>query len=217
MHDHNHHEQATGRALALAFFLNLLLLIVEAGVGFFAGSLALLADAMHMLSDVSALAVAWFAHKIGKDSKTRKAEVIGASINGVGLLFACFFILNEGLSKLFIGSSIVVGWPVLIVAIIGLAVNILSYFILVRNAKKDLNVKGAIGHMMADALGSIGAVAAAIFVILGFPIADTIIAIIIGCIVMYTAIDILRDCSKVISNKNWNKESICDKGCYCED
>lgn len=215
---HHHHERTTGRALSLAFALNFLLLLVEGAVGLLTGSLALLADAMHMLSDVSALAVAWVAHKLGKDSNSRKAEIIGASINGLALLGACFFILREGVDKLLLGSAVaIMGWPVLIVAVLGLAVNIISYFVLVKNAKRDLNVRSAIGHMMADALGSVGVIVAAIFIILGFPIADTIVAIIVGCLVMYTAIDILRSCGKVILSKSWDKETICEKGCHCED
>lgn len=198
MHDHKHHEHATGRALALAFFLNLFLLLAEGIIGILSGSLALIADAIHMLSDVLALAVAWVAHTLGKDSKSRKAEIIGATINGFTLLLACLFVLKEGFEKLTLGSFSVMGWPVLIVAILGLAVNILSYLILTRNSSSDLNIKGAVAHMYADALGSIGAIVAAGFIILGFPIADAIIAILIGCMIMYTAIDILRSCGKVI-------------------
>jgi len=198
-HNHNY---TTGKALSFVLALNLFLFLIEVIIGMVTGSLALIADAIHMLSDVIALSISWIAHRLGKESNSRKAEIIGATINGTMLLVACLFILKEAIQKLHIGSLVLMGWPILIVASIGLAVNIFSYLILVKNTEKDLNIKSAIGHMWADALGSFGAIISAVFIILGFPIADTIIALIVGSLVMYTAIDILWSCSKVIFNEN---------------
>ena len=169
-----------------------------------------------MLSDASSLAIAYLSYILGKKSSSRKAEVIGASINSFVLLVAAFFILKEAIEKITIGSMAIMGWPVFIVAFLGLVVNVASYYILMKKAKKDLNIKAAISHMVVDALGSLGVIVAVVFTMIGFPIADAIVAIMISLFVFYISFGLIWDCIKVIKEGQWEKSHVCKKGCCCD-
>lgn len=216
-HDHDHHHGpghvhvhvkpgADPRAaLAWALGLNGLFLFVELGVGLWSGSLALLSDAAHMLSDVAALALALGAAQLARSPPSStmtyglgRAEILGAFTNGILLVIACAWILWEAAERLIGGQPHVAGWPVLIVGIVGLLINLGSAAALWRTDPENLNVRGALAHMLADALGSAGAIVAAIMLFVGWTSADTWISLAIGAIVAWGAVRILRDSGRVL-------------------
>ncbi len=193
------------RALLGSLLLNGMFLVVEAVVGWWSGSLALLSDAAHMLSDVGALVLALgAAHLAGRAASEgrsfgfRRAEPLGAFVNGLTLLVACAWILWEAVERLREGVPEVAGMAVLVVGIIGLAINLGSAWMLARSDRDNLNVRGALMHMLADALGSVGAIVAALFVLAGKPLADPLVSLLIAALVLYGTFHILRDSTVVL-------------------
>lgn len=192
-------------ALAWALGLNGGFLLIEAGVGWWSGSLALLSDAAHMLSDVAALGLALGAAQLARARPTARmtfglarAEILGAFTNSVLLLVACAWIFWEAISRLLGGPPDVPGWPVLVVGVIGLAINLGSAWALFRTDRDNLNVRGALVHMMADALGSLGAIAAAGLLFLGWASADAWISLLIGGLVVWSGYRVLKDSARVL-------------------
>jgi cobalt-zinc-cadmium efflux system protein len=207
----HHHHPAPGngadRALLVSLILNGSFLIVEVGVGFWTGSLALLSDAAHMVSDVAALGLALVAGRLAMRPASaagtfglKRAEVLGAFVNAVTLVVACLFIFNEAIERLTLGSPAVPGLPMLLVAGFGLAINLGSAWFLHRSgAKSNLNVRAALVHMLADALGSVGALVAALLILfLGWNAADAIASFVIGILVLWGAWGLLRDSARVL-------------------
>lgn len=207
-HPHHHaptRADAAMRALWAAFALNGGFLLVEAAAGWWTGSLALLGDAAHMLSDVAALAIALGAARLARRppsaSQTfglRRAETVGAFVNGLILVAAALGIAFEAVRRIADGAPEIPGWPVLIVGVIGLGVNLGSAFALWRSEADDLNVRGALLHMLADALGSVGAIIAAGLLLAGFPLADPVVSVLIAALVLVGATRLLRDAGRVL-------------------
>ena len=210
MHDHHHHEHASGtrdrgrRALVWALALNGGFLVIEGGIGLMTNSLALLSDAAHMLSDVATLVMALVATKLAQREPLPhqtfgllRAEVMGAFLNGIALLAACTWILVEALERVAEPPQ-VPGLPMFVVGAIGLAINLGSAWGLWRSDHHNLNIRGALVHMLADALGSIGAMLAAILVMRGMWLADPVISVIIAVLVLFGAWGVLRDSGRVL-------------------
>lgn len=208
-HGHGHGSPEKGavvlRALLITLLLNFTYLVVEAVAGWWSGSLALLSDAAHMLGDVAALllafAAAHLASRRGSPNHTfglRRAEVIGALLNGLILLLACGWIFVEAAERLMQGAPEVAGPVVLTVATVGLFVNLGSAWYLSRSDPHNLGVRGALAHMLADALGSVGAMVAAALVMAGVPSADAIVSVLIGALVLVGTFSVLRDSIRVL-------------------
>jgi len=210
-HGHHHHgpsgadPAATRRALAWSLGLNGVFLVVEVVVGLYTGSLALLSDAAHMLSDVAALALALGAAHLATRAAAPdrtwgylRAETLGAFVNGIALVVACGFIFWEAIERLIEGAPHVAGFPVLIAGVIGLAINLGSAWWLWRADRENLNVRGALIHMLADALGSVGAIASALFLMAGVTAADPILSLAIGALVLWSTWGLLRDAGRVL-------------------
>jgi len=192
------------KALLWALGLNGGFLFIEAGVGWWTNSLALLSDAMHMLSDVAALILAVAAARLARRKAEEhqtfglvRAEVIGAFLNGIFLLAACLWIIIDGVRRLDAPPAIP-GLPILIVGSIGLLINLGSAWGLWRSDQSNLNIRGALVHMLADALGSVGAMIAAFGVMAGFWIADPLVSLFIAALVLYGAWRVLRDSGRVL-------------------
>jgi cobalt-zinc-cadmium efflux system protein len=204
-HEHAHaHGDGGQRALTWALILNGGFLFIEAGVGWWTNSLALLSDAAHMLSDVAALILALGAARLARRKPLRhhtfglvRAEVMGAFLNGIALLAACAWIIWEAAARLGEPPS-VPGLPMLLVGGIGLAINLGSAAALFRADRTNLNIRGALAHMLADALGSAGAMVAAVLVMIGFPIADPIVSIFIAVLVLWGARSVLTESGRVL-------------------
>ena len=193
------------RALWIALIANSAFLVAEVAGGLIFGSLALLADAAHMLSDVAGLGVALVAERLatlpatGKHSYgLQRAEVLGAQINALALLGASVWIVVEALDR--IGNEIVVeGLGVLVVASLGLAINVISAIYLARASGESLNMKAAVRHMLADAAASVGVIAAAVVVLLwGAYWVDPAISVVIALLVLVSGWSLLKETTHVL-------------------
>jgi cobalt-zinc-cadmium efflux system protein len=204
-----HEDVARGvaqrRVLLAALVANGAFLVVEVVGGFLFDSLALLADAAHMASDVAALAVALGAQTLMDRPASarhsyglRRAEVLGALANGALLLVASGWIVVEAIGRL--GSSVAVdGRGLLLVAAVGLVVNLASAVAIARKAGGSLNMRAAFVHMAADAAGSLGAMTAGAAVLIwdvGW--ADPVVSILIAVLVLWSAWSLLRDTVHVL-------------------
>lgn len=197
--------EARRRALWIALGANAGFMVAELAGGIAFGSLALLADAAHMLSDVAGLAIALVALRLVATPASvrhtfglQRAEVLGAQANGVLLLATAGWILFEALRR--IGDPPEVQGPgLLIVATLGLLVNIGSAVLLARASGASLNMRGAYTHMLADAAGSVGAIAAGVGVTL-FDAAwvDPLASLFIAALVVWTSWGLLRDTTHVL-------------------
>lgn len=193
------------RALGVALGLNLALLVGEVIAGLVLGSLALLADAAHQLSDVAGLAVALVAHRLMDAPISRRhsfgllrAEVLGAQANGVLLLASAAYIVVEAVRR-FGAETEIVGTGVAIVALLTLAGNAGSAWWLSRVRGTSLNVGGAVRHLVADAAGSVAALVAGVVVALGGPeVVDPIAALLIAVLVLRSGYQQLRDTTHVL-------------------
>jgi len=197
-HSHGIEKPATGSAgarhrksLVWALALTTTFLVVEVIGAWISGSLALLADAAHMLTDAGGLALAlfaiWFAARPPSPSKTfgyLRAEVLAALINAVVLLLLAVYILYEAYQRIFAPPE-VLSTPMLIVAVVGLVVNLISMRLLAAGSEESLNLKGAYFEVLADMLGSIGVIASALIIMFtGWTLADPIIGAAIGVFIV---------------------------------
>jgi cobalt-zinc-cadmium efflux system protein len=192
-------------ALWIALGLNGGFMCAELIGGVVFGSLALLADAAHMLSDVAGLAIALLAqHLLARPASVRhtfglqRAEVLGAQANGVLLLASAGWILFEAVRRIS-DPPPVAGRGVLIIAVFGLAINIGSAVLLARTRGRSLNMRGAYIHMLADAAGSVGVIVSAVAVItVGAYWVDPVASVFIALLVVVTAYGLLRDTTHVL-------------------
>jgi cobalt-zinc-cadmium efflux system protein len=200
-HDHDHAYRAgSRRALALVLALTVAYTAVEIVGGLLTGSLALLADAGHMLGDsaalVLALGAAWLASRPATPERSfgfRRAEILAALANGLALVAIAIWVFVEAVRRLDDPPEILGGW-MLLVAVIGLAVNTAAAGILSRSAEENLNVQAALRHVFADLAASAGvAVAALVVLTTGWRQADPIAGIAIALLILSSSWSILRD------------------------
>ena len=203
-HDHAHRVDSR-RALAFALGLTAVYTAVEVVGGIAAGSLALLADAVHMLSDNVALALAlvavWLAGKPATAERTygyKRAEVLAALANGVLLVALAIWIFVEAAMRLRDPGDPLGGW-MLAIALLGLVVNVVAGLVLSRSRSDSINVEAAFRHVVADLLGSLGvAVAAIVILTTDWVQADPVVSIVIGVLVLASAWSILRDSTEIL-------------------
>jgi cobalt-zinc-cadmium efflux system protein len=210
-HEHSHaghshdHGNADRRALAIVFVLTAGFMVVEVIGGLLTGSLALLADAGHMLSDAVSLGIAlfavWLAAKPATPQRSfgyKRAEILAALFNGVTLVAISVWIFYEAYRRLSEPPEIL-GGPMLAVAVVGLLVNVAGAAILARSGGESLNVQGALRHVLADVAGSVGAIAASVVIITtGWVYADPLISALIGLLVLGSSWKLLRDSVNVL-------------------
>jgi cobalt-zinc-cadmium efflux system protein len=207
--DLDHHHVAVDRALQrralrLALVANAAFLVVEVVGGLATHSLALLADAAHMASDVAALVIALVAQRLIDRPATgthsygfQRAEVLAAQANGIGLVAIAAWIVVTAVQRL--GSpSDVAGGGLLVVALLGLAVNLGSVVVLQRAAGDNLNMRGAVLHMGLDAVGSVGAAVAGVAALQGVDRVDPMISILVAALVLWSAWGLLRSTAHVL-------------------
>jgi len=195
-----HRHRGETRPLTLALGLVLAFAVVEVVAGLAAGSLALLADAGHMVSDAGALAVALFAAWLGRRPATpqrsfgwRRAEILAALANGLGLVVVAVVILVEAGRRLSDPPE-VAGAVVLVTGVAGLAVNVFTARLLHPSAESSLNMRAAFKHVLADLLSSAGVIAAALVVLAtGWAYADPMLGILIGLLVVWSAWSVVRE------------------------
>ena len=199
-HGHHHGRPDYGRAFAFGIALNLGFVVVEAFYGFFANSMALLADAGHNLSDVLGLVAAWVAAILGRRPPSRRfsygfraASILAALANAVILLIAVCFIAYNAIVRLII-PDLVHAETVMAVAAIGIVVNGVTALMFMRGRHSDLNVRGAYLHMVADALVSAGVVVAGLGIALTDQLwIDPVASLIVAGIIFLGGADLLRE------------------------
>ena len=204
-HDHLHDARdASRRALATALALTASYTVVEVVGGFLTGSLALLADAVHMLSDNVAIALAlgavWLASKPSTPERTwgyKRAEVLVALANGVALVALAIWIFVAAARRLDDPPDVLGGW-MLAIGTAGIVVNVLAAAILSR-ARGGLNVEAAFRHVLGDLLGSLGVLAAAVVILAtGWVEADPVAGMLIAVLVLVSSWSILRDSTSIL-------------------
>jgi cobalt-zinc-cadmium efflux system protein len=192
--------------LFAAFGITVAFMFVEAGVGWWSRSLALIADAGHMLADAAALILAILAQRIASHARTRsrtygfrRAEVLAAFANGIALALTAVWIFVESAAR-WQNPPAVAGAPVTITASLGLVVNLVAAVLLGVGAHgQNLNTRGALAHVLTDALGSVGAIAAGVLVMLfGWNRADPLISSGIGVLILWSGYWLVRDTSRVL-------------------
>lgn len=198
---HHHHPVDTGDwRYLVALVINLAFVVIEFAAGFIAQSTALMADAGHNLSDVMGLALAggaaWLARRSAGANRTYgygKATVLAALGNALLLIFACGFIAFEAIRRL-AEPAPVASTTIMVVAGIGFLINLGTAFLFIKDQHKDLNVRGAYLHMMADAAVSLGVVVAgAIILFTGWAMVDAIVSLLIVVVIMWGTWGLLKD------------------------
>ncbi len=205
-HDHTAHRAEGRRRLIVVLALTSTYMVAEAIGGWWTGSLALLADAGHMLTDVAAIGLAlaamWFSARPATPSKTfgyHRLEILAALINGVALVIISLFIFYEAYERW--SSPPVVNAQVLIaVAAGGLVVNLVCAWLLHGDHQhNDLNLRGAWLHVIGDALGSVGALVAGVLILyFDWYRADALFSVIIGLLIIYSAWHLIRASTNVL-------------------
>jgi len=206
-HDHHGHDHrsASRRALLWVLGLTLAFTAVEIAGGIFTDSLALLADAGHMVSDNVAIVLALVAVTLARRPSTptrsfglQRAEILAAFVNGLTLVLVSGWIVWEAVQRFDDTPEILGGW-MLVVALAGLLVNVLAATILIRAGRESLNVEAALRHVFADLLGS-GAVlvAALVIVITGWTLVDPLVSIGIALLIVASAWGVLRDSTSIL-------------------
>jgi cobalt-zinc-cadmium efflux system protein len=202
---HHHGRGATARALTGALLITALYAAVEAGMGLWTGSLALLADAGHMITDSGALALSLFVARIAQRPRSlnmtygyRRAEVIGALVNAASMLAISLFILVEAIVRMREPPELH-GTGVIYTAVGGLVLNLLSALLLTRGAEHDLNVRSALLHVLGDALGSVAAIIAGLCIwLFGFALADPLASLAIAGVLGVGSLRLLREAADVL-------------------
>lgn len=193
-HAHGPHEGGDERRVRLALLLTGGFMLAEVAGGIWAGSLALIADAGHMLTDTAALALSWYASRISRRPATpersyghHRAQVLAALTNGGALAGIAAWITVEAVDRLFTPQP-VLGGPMLAIAVLGLIVNLLALRILGHGGSGSLNVRGAALHVMGDLLGSAAAIlAAGIILLTGWTPIDPILSVLVALVVLHGA------------------------------
>lgn len=187
------------RRVFWALLITASFMLAEVAGGIFSGSLALLADAGHMLTDAAALALSWYAFRVSRRSSTprhsygqHRFQVLAALINGATLIGIAAWIAIEAARRLFAPVE-VLGSPMLVIALLGLAANIASFVILHRGDRENLNVRGAALHVLGDLLGSAAAIVAAIVILLtGWIPVDPILSALVALLIVRSAWSLIK-------------------------
>ncbi|MDY8109862.1 cation diffusion facilitator family transporter [Fulvimarina sp. 2208YS6-2-32] len=207
-HDHGfkgHAHGANETRIAIAAALTGAFMLAEIVGGLVSGSLALLADAGHMLTDFAALGLGWFAFRLSRKPKDGlrtygydRFEVLVAFVNGLALFLIAGFITYEAIERL-IEPSAVLGGTMLAVAAGGLVVNIVVFFVLHGADRDNLNIRGAVLHVLGDLLGSVAAIAAALVIIAtGWTPIDPILSVLVSAIILVSAWRLVKDAGHVL-------------------
>lgn len=206
-HAHNHVHTNNKKILLISFIIIGLFMIVEVIGGYITNSLALLSDAGHMLSDAISLFIALMAFKFGErvanHKKTygyRRFEILAALINGVLLIAISLYIFYEAFER-FLNPPEVASTGMLIISTIGLIVNLFIAWLMFKGSdtKDNLNMRGAFIHVLGDLLGSVGAIAAAlIMIIFGWRLADPIASVIVALLIIKSGYGVTKSALNVL-------------------
>jgi cobalt-zinc-cadmium efflux system protein len=203
-HSHDH-DAGNIKRVQFALVLTGAFMIVEVVGGIISGSLALLADAGHMLTDTMALALAAFAFRVSRrpaDARRsygyQRVQIIAAFVNGLSLLVIVGWILFEAVMRL-IEPPEVAGLTMLYVASAGLVVNIVAFLVLHSGDQENLNIRGAALHVLGDLLGSVAAIIAALTIIrTGWMPIDPILSVVVAMLILRSAWQLVRRSAHIL-------------------
>ena len=203
-HDHDHTVTVDNRLL-FALSLTGLFMLVEVLGGLWSGSLALLADAGHMLTDTFALGLAWgaqrLAHKPADQLRSygyHRVQILAAFINGIGFLLIVLWILVEAVQRLLSPPEVAAG-PMLAVAITGLLVNLAAFKVLHGGHQHDLNLRSALLHVLGDLLGSAAAIVAAVVILwTGWMPIDPLLSVLVALLILRSALSVVRQSGHIL-------------------
>jgi cobalt-zinc-cadmium efflux system protein len=198
-------QEVARRRLLIALVLTAGFMLVEVVAGLLSDSLALLSDAGHMLTDAGALGLALWAQALGRRARTgrktfgyRRAEILAAAANGIVLGVTAILVVVEAVRR-FGDPPHVQGRLMLVVAGLGLAVNLLAAWVLAAGRHAGVNVRAAAAHVLSDAAGSVAAMIAALLVLgPGWTLADPIVSILISLLILVGAWRLLREAANVL-------------------
>ena len=204
-HTHDHGSTPTGQRLALSTVITLAFVLAEATAGYFSHSLALMSDAGHNFADALALIIAWYGVWIAQKPSTarrtfgyHRVGTLAALVNSVSLVLIALLVFWEALERLRKPAT-VHSTPMIVVAAIAILMNTVISLWLRRDAKKDLNVRSAYVHMLGDAVSAAGVVVAGFVVAFtGASIADPLVSILIGILILWSSWGILKESVNVL-------------------
>jgi cobalt-zinc-cadmium efflux system protein len=206
-HEHSHavSTDSDPRYLWTAFGLIVAFMAAEVVVGLSFGSLVLLADAAHMVSDAGAIGLALFAMRLASRPATgaytfglKRAEILSALANGATLLALGLFFVIEAIGRL-VNPPPVAGGAVLVVALAGIVVNVAAALVLRRADRRSLNVEGSFQHILTDLYAFVGtAIAGVVILVTGFVRADTIASLLVAALMIRAGIGLVRESGRVV-------------------
>jgi cobalt-zinc-cadmium efflux system protein len=202
-HDHKH-DHAHG-SLKTALIITSTFLVLEFIGALYTNSLALLADSGHMLTDVAALSLSYFAMRFASRRATPRktygfyrVEILAALLNGVFLVLIALYIFYEAYDRFLNPPAVKADW-MLIVASIGLLANLVSAWVLFGKHHESLNIRGAFFHVLTDAIGSVGAILASLAILAsGFQAADPLISIVVAILILWSSWILIRDAVDIL-------------------
>jgi len=203
---HNRHIEKNTRRLFFAILLTGLIFIAELGGGLWTGSLALVSDAAHVFMDAFALGLSYLAIRMASlpanDRLTygyHRMQVLAALANGATLLFISFEIFKEAVIR-FQNPGQVIAGPMLIIAVVGLAVNIMVALILRQHDHRDLNTRSAFLHVLGDALASVGVIAAGIAIYYtGLTWIDPLVSVLISILILISSGRLIKETVHILA------------------
>jgi len=204
-HNHSHTHGLNENRIGIAALLTGVFMVAEVAGGLISGSLALLADAGHMATDFASLSVAWYAFRLARrPADWRRTygydrfQTLAAFTNGLALFAVAVWIIVEAFQR-FSDPKIVLGGIMLWVALGGLLVNILSFWILHNGDRNNLNMRAASLHVLGDLLGSVAAVVAAVVIIFtGWMAIDPLLSVLVAVIILRSAWYVVRDSGHIL-------------------
>jgi len=206
-HSHDHHSHLKGRSLLITIVLNMLITLFQVIGAFISGSLSLLSDAVHNLSDVFALIISWIAEKLSTKKSTgsktfgyKRAEILAALINSASLIIIAVFLIKEAFERILTDSNIFIkGEWVIGLAALGIIVNGASALVLKNHSENSLNIKSAYLHLFTDMLTSIAVLIGGIFMVLKeIYWIDSVLTILIGLYLLYSSWGIFVSSLKIL-------------------
>jgi cobalt-zinc-cadmium efflux system protein len=208
-HGHGHarvaRDAASARAIGIAALLTGGFMVAEVVGGIVSGSLALIADAGHMLTDFAALAMAWLALRVARRPADAartygfdRLSVMAAFVNGLALFVVAAWIVIEAIGRLR-NPAPIEGWTMFAVAVGGLAVNVLSFWVLSRGDRGNLNLRAALLHVIGDLLGSAGAIVAALVIVgTGWTPVDPVLSIVVSVLILRAGWRVVRESAHIL-------------------
>ena len=204
-HHHHDHRQSARGSLKLALIITSTFLVAEFLGALYTNSLALLADSAHMLTDVAALGMSFFAIRFATRRATPqktygfyRVEILAALLNGVLLVLIALYIFYEAYNRFRNPPDVKADW-MLLVALMGLLANLASAYLLFGKQSHSLNVRGAFFHVLSDAIGSVGAIIASIAILTaGYTLADPLTSVVVAILILWSSWILIRDAVDIL-------------------